>query len=513
MFIKCPGDSEKLETIRRLHIGKRFYDMQDYIYFVFWGGEIRMPSLIDRFLLEEDKLDLWNFQDTKGFPFWSLLRRRLLSNLRIAARKYNARYLAEPALGKWVFSQLRIKLITLKHFFFPGTYDALFVIGGVNVKNTDSGPVDRLHTGYIARFINPLVLQTPCNQRVLNAYGHKALCDFQLILIIIYLISFVFRLNPIDSENLAQLTRAVNSRMISLKPYGQKVDYNWSKTLFRRYLATSLLLTLFLNRATIKNRIAFIEDASYLSHLAPFTFLLKKNGFKVIECQHGMVSQNHVAYNYPPGVINNGNNPARRCLPDHFLTFGKAWSDMVRIPGQTYEIGLEYLENKVADPEGDKACIDKSICIVSQGTITAILVATAIDLATHLPDYRIFYKLHPGETGFTKRYIKLYRYKNIKVLKNGDPYLAVARCKFIVGHSSTLLAEAAAFTDKNIYYLQNPDFPEGIGIPFSETVDLARLIRARTPTTCRLNLWARDSANRVSEFFRYLDIAPHDNDC
>src|SRR5262249_48488028 len=98
----------------------------------------------------------------------------------------------------------------------------------------------------------------------------------------------------------------------------------------------------------------------------------------------------------------------------------------------------------------------KTILIVSQGTVTAILVKLALDLARLcVPHgYKILYRLHPGEVPFVERYSALQNVPGIEIDKDQDIYALIGRCGHIVGSYSLTLFEAAGL-NKNIYVLDS----------------------------------------------------------
>ena len=91
-----------------------------------------------------------------------------------------------------------------------------------------------------------------------------------------------------------------------------------------------------------------------------------------------------------------------------------------------------------------KGSSERQLLIISQGSVTDKLVSLTVELAAILPDdFRIVYKLHPGEVLFTERYSSLYNLPNVKVVTKGDLYQYIADSACVLGVYSTALYEAA----------------------------------------------------------------------
>jgi surface carbohydrate biosynthesis protein len=123
---------------------------------------------------------------------------------------------------------------------------------------------------------------------------------------------------------------------------------------------------------------------------------------------------------------------------------------------------------------------EKTILVVSQGSITHRFVDIAKYLAKTLPEYTIIFKLHPGEVPFKDRYNELYKYKNIHIAKSGDIYRFIAESENIVACYSTTVFEAMGF-NKKIFILDHKRsrdaIPKDMGLRFKTNIDLKELIK------------------------------------
>ena len=255
----------------------------------------------------------------------------------------------------------------------------------------------------------------------------------------------------------------------------------------------------------IKNKIAFVHCASYLGGKAILTKILHLAGFKVIEVQHGFVSKEHYAYNYPLSCIESKNHQCTEYLPDYLLMFGDYWAERVRTPSKKIVVGYPYL-NELSEKLIQKISPEeKSILIVSQGTITDRVVSIAKKLSQAFSDYKIIFKLHPGEIPFKERYSSLKSYSNIKIIGSYNIYELIAKNNIIIGCNSTTLFEALKFPRKRIFILQNDDVPDEIGCKFSNVEELIEAIRDNAKGYQKSNpeyFWASNWEERFREFMR-----------
>lgn len=205
-------------------------------------------------------------------------------------------------------------------------------------------------------------------------------------------------------------------------------------------------------------KVIFVEDGNYGGENSVLIAIAKSFGIKVGEFQHGYVGLNHVAYNYQFDNIKNIEE-YKRFVPDYYLTYGKFWSENIRIIGKSVEVGNPHFENMIKKYiRKTRVEEEKNILVVSQGTVTKKMVEFTKELVKIIDSkkYKITFRLHPGEVAFKERYEKLYEIDSIQVSNSGDIYELISRSDIIIGSSSTTLFEAKAF-DKTVYILRNSD--------------------------------------------------------
>jgi len=260
-------------------------------------------------------------------------------------------------------------------------------------------------------------------------------------------------------------------------------------------------------------KLLFVHCGSYGGPLAIIIKICKSYGIKIAEVQHGVVNKFHLAYNY--GFKS---SEYKKYLPDFFLSWGKYWSNQLkRLPINKVVVGNpEFIDNLMKFSEKNSRSLSspdtKLILIVSQGIATNRLVKLAKNLSTKLPDdYKIIYKLHPGEVPFKDRYQSLYSYKNITVVKFGNIYEYIKKSDFIIGYTSTTLFEALPF-EKSIFILDDQlsrlYIPNEIGIRFKNADELKEVIL--NPEKLKYNsvdwkyYWETDWRNNLKSFIQNL---------
>lgn len=178
----------------------------------------------------------------------------------------------------------------------------------------------------------------------------------------------------------------------------------------------------------------------------------KANKIPVVEIQHGTISPYHLGYSFP-----NCKNELEY-FPDYFFSFGKFWTDSVRLPiskDKIIDYGFPYF-NVMKKAYENLPKKPKQLLFLSQGVIGKELSKLASKAASELKDYHIIYKLHPGEYDRWKdEYIELnsmQQLKNLTIIDNDkvNLYKFIAESQYQVGVFSTAIYEGIAFKCKTI---------------------------------------------------------------
>ena len=174
----------------------------------------------------------------------------------------------------------------------------------------------------------------------------------------------------------------------------------------------------------------------------------KDLNIEVIELQHGTITDYHLGYSYP---FKTRMNSEIAYFPDKILTFGDYWLSSKSSPilrENIIPIGFPYFESQSREFM-DFDVNDNQILFISQGVIGKDLSKIAYEFARKMPDYRVIYKLHPGEyetwrQNYPDLVNELY---NFKVIDNSKTplYELFAKSKYQVGAFSTAVYEGLMF--------------------------------------------------------------------
>ena len=224
------------------------------------------------------------------------------------------------------------------------------------------------------------------------------------------------------------------------KNFNKNVDL---KVIIRKYLNRYEFVQRSIRKLLdITNPRALIVVDSYNFIRKLFVEKANERNIPTIELQHGTVGKYHMGYNYYPGTEINS-------FPKYFFAWGKYWIMNTTFPvGTKVKVtGFPYFEKKLRESNNSKVQkSEKNILVISQWTVGFQIFNFINNLAEHISDYNIFYKLHPAE------YSEKYNYKNRTISNNisiitdeYDLYDLFKTCKFQIGVYSTALIEGFEF--------------------------------------------------------------------
>lgn len=159
---------------------------------------------------------------------------------------------------------------------------------------------------------------------------------------------------------------------------------------------------------------------------------------------------------------------------------GEYWNKQVKIPGKTYVVGNPHFHESIKRYNDIKE-EENTILIISQPYIASFFIKIASELSQKLKNFKIIFKLHPGEWRFKGKYdMHFENYNNIFVETDTDIYKLIKKSEYIIGHTSTSLFEAYGFDKKIFVYddsLSQIYIPSEIGMRFRNVDDLLDKIR------------------------------------
>lgn len=182
----------------------------------------------------------------------------------------------------------------------------------------------------------------------------------------------------------------------------------------------------------------------------------KELNIKIFEFQHGVVYENHLAYNYPSECLNE-----KVYLPDTIFSFSPFWFQDVFLPNvKIVPIGNDFLYKSIKINSLTKP--KKGILIISTsvfgGRLLNFIKNDAFQKKTQkLP---IFFKLHPNQFDEKEYYIESLReFENIEVISNEFSVNdLIGECDTIFTIISTTVYEALQ-SERRVILLK--EFPYG----------------------------------------------------
>ena len=462
---------------------------------------------LDSLLSIESSSDLWT-EHVDGIRLWPLIRTTVLSMRSEKDKGYSpgfasGRMVVPPPAYVW--EELRA-LYGLHTGSDP--YDAVFFTSAVLRTDSDSGPVDRLLQPYFSRFKNPLIFQDSYRGSFYrsDAFSNSTFLGDALR----HMTALKARFVPLPAsthEKVAAFSRTVAEAFDLADTEGE-----WSNAMVRLLKMREPLEQFVRNHLAprVPSRLVFMNEACFLGWYGLLTTCFKENGFTVIEPQHGFVSFEHPAYNYP-NLPRDGRTEIQGYFPDYLLTFGPYWSAHVRVPVDTVAVGYPYLNREA---ERLAACVpdENVILFVSQGSVTERLAACAAAVSKAFPEVTVVFKLHPGEVPFTERYAVLSSLANVRVVTSGSVHEWLSKSRTLVGAFSTVLFESVLFPNRRVFVLTgSEDLPACLGASFSSADDLIRLLSdpRSGQSTCRpREYWTADWEVRFSDWMSKRKIGP-----
>jgi len=462
---------------------------------------------MNKILEKEEKYNLWDYK-IGSLHLWPLIRSSIFSKYEIKKRGYskphyisNKYNVLSPKL--WKHHLKTIYLLNIRR----DCFDILFFsTAALRYFNKEKEFYEnRLYKRYFESFYKSLNFESSYRGFFPNVLPKSEnTFIFETLNILIKLSKEInrHRISNVVRHEMMLFLKAVNIAFPNLI----SIDY-MNSVITKNIISLPIIKKFYFNNIIprIKNKIVFIHCASYLGSMAVLTKIFHSAGFKVVEVQHGFTSKEDYPYNYPPSCTKNSNHGSREYLPDYLLMFGDYWAERVCTPSKKIVIGYPYLDEisnrliKYIKP------MTKSILIVSQGTVTERMVDLAKKLSRAFTDYKIIFKLHPGEIPFKERYSSLKNLPNIEIIRNYNIFELIAKNKIIIGYNSTTLVEALKFLGKRIFILENNDVPEGIGYKFSNIEELIEAIRDDTKGYSKAKpayFWASNWEERFREFMK-----------
>ncbi|MGV7930889.1 MAG: hypothetical protein AB2L13_18650 [Spirochaetota bacterium] len=245
-----------------------------------------------------------------------------------------------------------------------------------------------------------------------------------------------------------RLSRDEKSRIISLgeeikKKIGVEIDLlKYFKFEIKKFKAQYALFSVII-RKNVPSRIYCV-----VAYGRPALIKAARDqGVETVEIQHGTISDFHPGYHYP-----HTRKGGLGYFPDRIFLWDDFWKRMCSIPLDDDRLEIKGFEFLVRESR-KYAGLEKNnhqILVISQGAIGPRLSEMLLAEIERLKQFRIVYKLHPGEYDRWKGYkslVSLSRHENVVVVDNNSTplYKLMAESAYIVGVYSTAIFESLYF--------------------------------------------------------------------
>lgn len=255
----------------------------------------------------------------------------------------------------------------------------------------------------------------------------------------------------------------------------------------------------------ISPRLVFVAQACDGSHMACKIKVLRDLGIPSAEIQHGLISNEHFAYNYSQAVCDS--EEYRSYLPDHYLTFGHFWEQTIRLPVHKVVLGSANFNRNFDTTDQCNAAENKAAeeSILILPSVLETYTELIRYLYDKLPDRKLLVKVHPTKL---KQYEAFKEMENdrISVYINENINTFFSRSKTVIGDDSTALYEAVALGKQVMIW--DTEYSKGIhramGRRFTDKEELVELLQsdhAEAAAEIRPeDIFARDSDKRYRAF-------------
>lgn len=408
--------------------------------------------MIDTFLNIEKKYDLYN-KEIEGFHYWNYIRTPIYQEMEDKINNNGESFpntkIDIKDIPKRIKQVIFDRKFDYKQF---GKCDILFSCHPRRILVNDE--YESVYTDvYSNAFDRSITIERPyLGKHYMPAVTNK-ICylDKMFYLREIKLKISNQRIDVIYKKQIQDVLRKVNTELFEVYNYSFDEQALFSKIVyfFYRYKYTKKYFSNLLKRTCPK---VIVEVVSYNFENLVLTECARKEGIPVIEMQHGLTGKGHIAYNYCSNVNIDS-------FPDYFFAFSDYWKNNMRLPSRVeiFSIGFNYYERMLK--QFPKKKHGNLIVFLSSGSIGVELSKFAVALQSLLAnseEYKIVYKLHPGEyDGWEKRYPIL---KNTKIevidSPNTNLYELFSAAVAQVGVYSTALFEGMGY-NINTYILNN----------------------------------------------------------
>lgn len=469
------------------------------------GQEIKLEHLLEI----EEKYDL--YQDTiEGVPYWIYSRFDIWENIIMKENigldvAHIGRTKISDRIGIYVrllFNSIFRKNVQKKPIIFLYNSSARTYKNGYYVSE---------YTDYIEKlFPENLILESPYLLEHVQPIENKNILFLDYILLkqesYYRICKIIFKKKYREIEK--QVWERIEAPLTELEVFwGTKINKNKIKEEIVKhilsYKAGIKLVEKLVN--SLKPKLV-VEIVSYSPISMMFNEKCARKGIPTIELQHGIMNK-HISYSYysKENILQ---------LPKKIFLFSDFWREQVILPLREDDlpaVGFNYFDEGIKKSKKIEVFDDgkKNILFISQGPIGKKLCELAIKLSKtiDLNEYRILYKLHPGEIIKYNEYKVMEQYGIIVLHTNEYSLYDLFKSSQIqIGVYSTAIYEGLGFgLDTYIYKIEQSDYMNelcklGYAHFFENEVELKEMLNGyKTKRENRPDFWKTTSLNEVKE--------------
>jgi hypothetical protein len=215
----------------------------------------------------------------------------------------------------------------------------------------------------------------------------------------------IFKLTHKNYPNLSENTYGRIREAFSDNVPGFSIPYDFLNSQYRAFQQERAYYVRLFKRVS-PDRIIFVQNGIQKGMIAA----ARISGIPIYEMQHGLYGKKYVLYYYPKI-----DNITDQLYPDVFFTFGSMWGKDFNAPTRIVPLGNDCFYNEPANAIRDS----NTIVFISSIVHSSFLIPIARELASSHPEFRVIFKLHPGEFfRYDEMVQEFSEIKNVEIVRN-----------------------------------------------------------------------------------------------
>jgi hypothetical protein len=188
----------------------------------------------------------------------------------------------------------------------------------------------------------------------------------------------------------------------------------------------------------VQPKILMMQDVCFGGAAGLIALIFKKHNVVVIEDQHGIINEDHIAYRYGAGIIN---KPLfTRFFPDYFFAYGSRWLESINIDMKKMVVGNARLTQAQQGAKDSVPIYDFLVLADSERPqLTNERLAGLMAV-----NYRILFRPHPREWSVVaERYRDFLVQESFTLDQDRDIYRSILKTKIVICFPGNFLSTVA----------------------------------------------------------------------